>query len=62
MLEKNIQASPKETLSSNSTPTEIANFTRGIKLAQFRKALEYTSINDRLKIISLLIKAANLSP
>ncbi len=68
MLEKNIQASPKEKLSSNSTPTEIANFCRGINLSQFRRAVEYYDgyywgrTRNIVPLMQVLKKAASLSP
>ena len=63
MLEKNIQASPKETLSSNSSPTEIANFARGLNLGQFRRAVEvYNTRKYKQPLILILNKAASLSP
>lgn len=60
-LENSIPNSPKETLDLNSTPTEIANFTRGLKLSQFRYAIEHfdASPYGRKIVVAPLIELLN---
>ncbi len=64
MSEKNIPNSPKVTLTSNSSPLTVINFCRGVKLSQFRQALELTRKEDRdaYKTIVQIIKLANIMP
>lgn len=64
MSDTNTQNLPKETLSLSSTPLEVTNFVRGIKLSQFRKQLELAFRQDpfEYKVILAFLRAANKQP